>query len=307
MNNFFLIISNPQKLISKIMEGKLLKEGIFIWLLSTILSCIIEIFTGSNEQNFLHLYNIFNTSIYIKILLYFIDSIIFILLIAFFIYLSALLFKQKSSYLKIFISLLHVELFSIYIFPVQLILLITQNISWIHYSIYFIALLEIIFILKAIKSIYKIDKFVKTIFIFFLGVFFYCVVYILAYYTCMDNILLKTKAKRMDSNYTYLICEIETMDYNQISDSYYTINCLITVKILDQSKKEFESYYCSIVKDYVIATIHNYISIHYKKIDKTELREYIITNCNSFLSDENIEIHELICEVAKHVKKNVTQ
>ncbi len=307
MNNFLLIITNPQKLISKIIKGKLVKEGFYIWILSTLLSCIIEFFTGLNEKNFLHIYNIFNTSIYIKILLFFMDSMFKILLIAFFLNISALLFKRESEYLTIFISLLHVELYNIYIFPVQLILLITKNISWINYSIYFVAFLEIIFILKAVKSIYKIDKLYKTIFIFVLGILFLCTTYILIFFALNDISLKQNEMDSIDSNYTNLICEIETMDYNQISDNYYNINCLVTVKILNNPNKDLKSYYCSIVKDYVIVTIHNYISMHYNKIDKIELKEYVITNCNSFLSDENIKIHELICNVTKHVKDNVTQ
>ena len=120
MKNIFLIISKPQKLISEIIEHDLLKDGFFIWIISTISSYIIEIFTGFNEKGFASIYNSYNINIYLKVILFFIDSILDILLIAFLLNICAMLFKRKSAYLKIFTSLLYVEVLYIYIFRVKI-------------------------------------------------------------------------------------------------------------------------------------------------------------------------------------------
>lgn len=301
MKNIFLIISKPQKLISEIIEHDLLKDGFFIWIISTISSYIIEIFTGFNEKGFASIYNSYNINIYLKVILFFIDSILDILLIAFLLNICAMLFKRKSAYLKIFTSLLYVEVLYIYIFPLQLILLLIEKTLWINYSIYFINVLEVIFIMKAIKAIYKIDKLRKAIFIFILGILLYSAIYLMIHYPFKNNIIKQSELYKTNSNNKHIICEIETKDYNQFSDKYYKINCLVTVKILDDSNKNFESYYCSIIKDCVIATIHTYISMNYANINKIDLKEYIISNCNSFLINQNIEICELIFEVVEDV------
>ena len=300
MSNIFTIITNPKTFfINAISSNNKLRNAIIIWSISSMTSMIILSLSGFSgiERYILNYVSIDN--MYLKMVIYLCESILSIILIATCINICAMIFKNKSNFYDILISYLHIGLLTIFLFPIYLILYLTNKLSWINFTIWLTGLIEFILLIIAVKVVYKIKSIAKAILIgiiclLFL-IIFYLFVSIVSHYIVIDQYD-KEDISTVPSTF---ICEITQKEYTTFQNNFYNIKGVVTVEVLEYNIKEssiIKDYSCSIVQDCIQAEINIYVKT-YGEINLTKLQEYCITQTNQFLINHDLQISKLILEI----------
>ena len=293
---------NQQNFLSRFIHKINLKSGIIIWLISMICSLIVMKLSNFNDDNFSITCNVLTNNLYVKIMFYLLQSILDILLIAAIVNIFAVLFKYKSSYRKMVISCLYLELISIFLFPIQVILLHYRGFIWLEHFNYFIGFIELILLIVIIKLIYQIKYFYKVILIGITAFIVVVIFNLFPFFLFRDKYLdysINKKIHRLMSQenenvpLTDFTCEIPEKTYKSGNGNMYKIKGQAEVSILHQGNNNTKEYLCTIVRDCIHGPIYTniFMSDH---IDTLRLKKCVISQSNSVLVDYNVTITKLI-------------